>query len=89
MTPSRNGIYSSDPDTLNAATDIIWTTKRWHTAHCLFMWKKLDRAILNGKKTDAGSLAQIHVDHCAKMISTGSEDWDKVSGYTEINYPLC
>jgi hypothetical protein len=75
--------------TLGAVTNMIWTIKRWHTARCLFMWKKLNRAILNGRKTDAGSFAHMHVDHCAKMISTELYDWDKLSGHIEIYCPPC
>lgn len=51
--PGANETWPSDPDTLGAVGGKIWTTERWHTAHCLFMWKKLSRALVQGRTTDA------------------------------------
>ncbi|KAE9373172.1 hypothetical protein N431DRAFT_289195, partial [Stipitochalara longipes BDJ] len=87
---NRNGTdpFPNDADTLGMQTGPIWTTDRWHAAHCLYMWKKLNRAIVEGRMTDAETVAQSHTNHCAMNIM-GMEDPDAIRGVMEVIYPPC
>lgn len=88
--PNSNGTdpYSDDPDTLGSQTGLIWTTRRWHVAHCLFMWKKLNRALVQGRLTDGETVKQGHTDHCSKAI-LNMKDLDSIGSLMEIIYPPC
>lgn len=77
-----------DPDTLGSQTGLIWTTHRWHWAHCLYMWKKLNRALVHGWVTDAETIKQGHTDHCVKTILLMAEP-DAIRSIVEIIYPPC
>jgi hypothetical protein len=86
--PNRTDTFPTEPNVLGAQTGIIYTTHRWHVAHCLYMWKKLNRALINGWKTDAETVQQGHTDHCS-MAALDTEDMDAVRSIMEIIYPPC
>lgn len=80
---------SNIPDTIGSYTDgRIWTTNRWHVAHCLYMWRKLNRALVHGWMTDAETVQQHHTDHCSKSILEFHE-LDGIHAYMEVIYPPC
>lgn len=80
--------FPDDSDTLGSQTGLIWTTHRWHSAHCLFMWKKLNRALVQGRLTDGETIKQGHTDHCSKVIFSMKE-LDSIGSIVEIIYPPC
>ncbi|KAL9094815.1 MAG: hypothetical protein Q9165_002764 [Trypethelium subeluteriae] len=88
--PNANGTdpFSNDPDALGSQTGLIWTTHRWHAAHCVYMWKKLNRALIGGWKTDAETVQQAHTNHCT-MAVLDVEDVDAIRSIMEIIYPPC
>jgi hypothetical protein len=87
---NRNGTdpFPDDPDVLGTQTGLVWTTDRWHAAHCLYMWKKLNRAIVGGWMTDAETVSQSHTDHCTMNIMNMKEP-DAIKGVMEVIYPPC
>ncbi|KAH8799358.1 hypothetical protein F5884DRAFT_119822 [Xylogone sp. PMI_703] len=92
---TRNGTtrYSNEPDVLGSQTGLIWTTNRWHAVHCLYMWKKLNRALVNGWSTDAETVTQSHTGHCIKTIEElfldRTVDPDKRQSIMQVIYPPC
>ncbi|KAA8647073.1 uncharacterized protein ATNIH1004_005756 [Aspergillus tanneri] len=88
--PSANGTdpYLDDPDTLGSQTGLIWTTHRWHYAHCLFMWKKLNRALVRGRMTDGETIKLGHTEHCSTTILK-MKDPDVIGSIVEVIYPPC
>lgn len=86
----QNGtdLIEDDPDTLGSQTGLIWTTHRWHAAHCLYMWKKLNRALVQGRLTDGETIKQEHTDHCSKTI-LNMKDLDSIGSILEVIYPPC
>ncbi|KAI6357448.1 hypothetical protein MCOR25_007662 [Pyricularia grisea] len=71
-------------------TDEIWATNEWHMWHCLYVWRKLARAVHFGSPIDGSTLSLTHTDHCAKM--TGSEyatTQPEVRTLVSINFPPC
>jgi len=79
-----------DAEQLGWVTDEIWATNEWHMWHCLYVWRKLARAVRNGKPIDGSTLSLTHTDHCAYM--TGSEyatTQSEVRTLVSINFPPC
>jgi len=81
-------LLTEDPDTLGSRIETIWTTRRWHVAHCLYMWKKLNRALTLGGNTDGEVIWQRHTDHCTTMIlGMDPRDLDEIGTIVEVIYP--
>ncbi|KAI3322301.1 hypothetical protein HD806DRAFT_523649 [Xylariaceae sp. AK1471] len=84
---------SYDADTLGAMSTTIWTTRRWHATHCFYMWKKLNRALVNSWTADAETVSEPHTDHCMKVFEEllyGPHlDPMEVETYLEVIYPPC
>ncbi|KAI0112530.1 hypothetical protein GGR51DRAFT_547068 [Nemania sp. FL0031] len=77
-----------DANTLGSYTGTIWTVNRWHVAHCLYMWKKLNRALIHGWQTDAETFQQRHTDHCTNTILKFRNP-DGIQSIVEVIYPPC
>ncbi|KAF2239437.1 hypothetical protein EV356DRAFT_499560 [Viridothelium virens] len=88
--PNANGSdpFLNDSDTLGMQTGLIWTTHRWHAAHCVYMWKKLNRALIGGWNTDAETVQQAHTNHCTVAV-LDVEEVDAIRSIMEIIYPPC
>jgi len=81
---------SNDPDTLGSQSGLIWTTNRWHVAHCLYMWKKLNRALVQGRQTDGEAIKKAHTDHCSMdILEIDTYDLDAMESILEVIYPPC
>lgn len=83
-----------DPNFLGSVNQTIWTTRRWHTTHCLFMFKKLGRALVKGWTVDAEAVSEPHTEHCTKtfieqVLFGPMLDPDEINTYLEIIYPPC
>lgn len=83
-----------DPQFIGSVNQTVWTTRRWHATHCLFMFKKLTRALVNGWTTDAEAVSEPHMEHCMKVfieqVLFGKQrDPMEVETYLEIIYPPC
>ena len=87
--PNGSELLPDDPDTLGSYSDgLIFTTNHWHAAHCLFMWKKLTRALVQGRMTDGETVKQGHTDHCS-MSLLKVDTSDRIEGLMEVIYPPC
>lgn len=66
------------------------TTFDWHVTHCMYVWKRLHRILLDPtQQLDSYTANYQHTSHCVKMIG-GHPDGMKDSG-TKIfvKYPKC
>ena len=69
--------------------DFFYTSNDWHVAHCMYVWKRAHRAMMDaGRAVDAYTASTHHTDHCVKMISGNLED---MGNYTKVfvKYPKC
>lgn len=68
------------------------TTFDWHVTHCMYVWKRMHRAMLDATlKLDSYTANFHHTAHCVEMIGGGpGHDGMKNSG-TKIfvKYPVC
>ncbi|KAF2964087.1 hypothetical protein GQX73_g9467 [Xylaria multiplex] len=83
-----------DPDFIGSVNHTVWTTRRWHATHCLFMFKKLTRALVRGWTTDAEAVSEPHMEHCMKVfldqvLFGPNLDQTEIETYLEIIYPPC
>jgi hypothetical protein len=90
----KDKLSTYDPDFLGSVNRTIWTTRRWHVTHCLFMFKKLSRALVNGWTVDAEAVSEPHMKHCMKtfieqVLFGPSLDPNEIETYLEIIYPPC
>ncbi|KAM0244836.1 hypothetical protein ACHAQJ_010702 [Trichoderma viride] len=86
--PNGTDPYPKENDILGSQTGTIWTTVRWHWAHCLFMWKKLNRALVQGRTADAEVIQLKHTNHCVNLILRMNNP-DALGTNVEIIYPPC
>ncbi|KAI1290545.1 hypothetical protein F5Y03DRAFT_378281 [Xylaria venustula] len=62
---------------------LFWTSMEWHKAHCVFYWRKSQRAAARGVTVEARYDNERHVDHCALMFQD-NVTMDAYS-YVELN----
>ncbi|KAM4067390.1 hypothetical protein HRG_001343 [Hirsutella rhossiliensis] len=71
----------------------IWTSRSWHHMHCLYMWKKVVRALVKGTPVDAETVSGPHTHHCMKameeVVFGPHRDPDEIEVFLEIIYPPC
>jgi hypothetical protein len=61
----------------------------YHLAHCAFLFKKLHRAISQGRKVDGLISPVHHTDHCVHMLlGPPNNRWDAVQ-FAFTKYPYC
>ena len=71
----------------------LYVTWEYHVVHCVFMWKKLHRAVNSGGRVDSyvGNLA--HTEHCARILLDQDEDMgggsDIVNTAIRMKFPTC
>lgn len=83
-------VHEHDPDRIGFVTDEIWATNEWHMWHCLYIWRKLARAVNHGWPIDGSILNLIHMDHCS--YSTGAvfpTTLNEVRSIVPVIYPPC
>jgi hypothetical protein len=57
----------------------IWT-RRFHTEHCLFMWRKLTLVVRERYEwVDNKTVSFWHAKHCVGDIVRGDEGWEAVN----------
>jgi hypothetical protein len=56
------------PEVARGEYDELYVSWEYHIVHCVFMWKKLHRAITGSRVVDSyiGNIA--HTDHCGRML---------------------
>ncbi|KAM4066824.1 hypothetical protein HRG_000842 [Hirsutella rhossiliensis] len=68
------------------------TTFDWHVTHCMYVWKRLHRVMLDAtQKLDSYTANFHHTGHCVKMIGGGSGHQGMKNSGTKIfvKYPVC
>jgi hypothetical protein len=46
----------------------LYTTKKYHKIHCMYMWYKMHAVILDGLPVDSDMSAWIHTGHCDRVL---------------------
>ncbi|TLD37266.1 Major facilitator superfamily transporter [Venturia nashicola] len=68
---------------------IAYVTNRNHVLHCLYLWKRLHRAVLAGNPFP-DPLKYSHTLHCVKIILQAlDQPPDEISNIAKINVPFC
>lgn len=72
--------------------DYEWftTTLDWHVAHCMYVWKRLHRVVLDpSQELDSYTASEHHTNHCVKMVAGGYDMDDVTSTKVFVKYPRC
>ncbi|KAK0387380.1 hypothetical protein NLU13_5692 [Sarocladium strictum] len=86
---------SYEPEYLGSFSEpkSIWTSRAWHHMHCLYMWKKIGRALVRGTPSDAETISEPHTHHCMKameeVIFGPHRDPNEIEVFIEVIYPPC
>jgi len=86
---------SYEPEVLGSITrpHSIWTSRRWHVVHCLYMFKKLNRALVKGWQVDGEVISEPHTEHCMGAFQEAlfgpPLDQEEINIFLEIIYPSC
>jgi hypothetical protein len=68
--------------------EVLYTSWRWHLVHCTYVWKKLHRALLDGKNIDSYSANINHTAHCSEAILLDSAN-ESLSTRIFTKFPTC
>jgi hypothetical protein len=75
------------------AGDYPWfyTTMDWHSTHCMYVWKRLHRVVLDpSQELDSYTAGEHHTHHCVDMIAGGrSLDDEHIRTKVFVKYPQC
>ncbi|PYH93996.1 hypothetical protein BO71DRAFT_399246 [Aspergillus ellipticus CBS 707.79] len=84
---------------LTGEYDKLYVTREYHLLHCLYMWRKMHRAVLFGEGRGAvdGYIANIaHTEHCGRMLLhqpphaiDSSDGLQVVDTYIFVKFVLC
>lgn len=66
------------------------TTYDWHVTHCMYVWKRLHRVMMDpSQELDSYTASYHHTSHCVKMIGGDMEEMKKLGTKTFVKYPNC
>lgn len=66
------------------------TTFDWHVVHCMYVWKRLHRIMLDPmQELDSYTANYHHTSHCVKMIGGHSEGMKDSGTKIFVKYPKC
>ena len=61
--------------------------------HCLYMWKKIGRALVKGTATDAETVSEPHTQLCMgameEVVLGPPRDPNEIEVFLEVIYPPC
>lgn len=66
------------------------TTFDWHVTHCMYVWKRLHRIVLNRtQELDSYTANYHHTSHCVKMIGGHAGGMKDSGTKIFVKYPKC
>lgn len=61
----------------------------YHMAHCAFMWRKMHRAVLEGRPLDSYILDMHHTQHCERTLLRTDIDEEVLHTAISMKWPIC
>lgn len=66
------------------------TSMDFHITHCMYVWKRLHRVILDPtQELDSYTASYGHTNHCVKMIGGQADEMHDITTTTFVKYPKC
>lgn len=66
------------------------TTIDWHFTHCMYVWKRLHRVMLDpSQELDSYTASDHHTNHCVHMIGGHPESKESTETKVFVKYPKC
>lgn len=89
---SINGTEVVPIETVRLGHLELYSTWEQHLQHCIFMWRKFNRAVAEGRPVDGYSGANQHTLHCGTQLMEAArtdEPLDSVNSFITIKAPEC
>ena len=72
----------------SGSSETYWATRKWHTVHCSFEWRKMHRAIERGARMEDALRDYRHTIHCGKMFLKEGP-WDELTTEITVEFLGC
>lgn len=79
----------SRQDVQDGTHDFLFVSWEYHLVHCVYMWRKLHRAIEVGGIVDSYVGNYNHTMHCSKKLLADGVDRQEKNTIIHIKYPDC
>ena len=66
-----------------------WVTWEYHLTHCLYTWKKLNRAVERRGAIDGYISNYNHTSHCSKLLLAKGVKMETWNSEFFVQYPRC
>ena len=68
--------------------EVVFTAHRWHLVHCVIVWKRMTRALAEGRLIDVSAASMHHTEHCGEMLLLQNVS---ATSFTRVQtgYPRC
>jgi hypothetical protein len=87
-----NGTEVTLDDVRSGEFAFVHTSFDWHVTHCMYVWKRMHRAMMDGgRRVDSYTINYHHTTHCAEMIGGGETGDGMRDAGSKIfaKYPVC
>jgi hypothetical protein len=86
----KEGVNSVDFAAVSAGCyDELYVTEEYHLYHCTYMWRKMHRAILEGRPLDSYIGNINHTEHCGMMLLNPNGPMNGITTTIFTKYPHC
>jgi len=79
----------SDERVASGVDELIYTFSGFHQAHCLYIFDKMERAIMTRRPVNTRMLRESHVEHCALQMLVLMHEFNETSTTVGRNYLPC
>ena len=79
----------SEEQIRNGEVEVGWVTWEYHLTHCLYTWKKLNRAVERRGAIDGYISNYNHTSHCSKLLLAKGAKMEAWNSEFFVQYPSC
>ncbi|EXJ54776.1 hypothetical protein A1O7_10117 [Cladophialophora yegresii CBS 114405] len=86
---SEEGTEIDRESVLSGEYEYLFVSGEYHVVHCTFMWRKMHRALLRGRRIDSYLANYNHTEHCAHRLQKQDAAQKDVNTVIVSKYPSC
>lgn len=75
-------------DVMKGKHELLYVSWEYHLLHCTYMWRKMHRAVLAGKRVDGYIGNYNHTSHCEKMLMENTA-LDEINTIIRTKFVTC
>lgn len=90
--------YRDEAATMEVPLDVVakgdqrdlFVSMRYHVVHCMYTYRKLQRAMLRGTPIDDYMGKPEHADHCSRIVLTSTNGTlEELNTVIQLHFPSC